>query len=337
MITLAHPLWLLLLPAPALVWWLLRRGRWPIFKRKSGAAAAAGVIHPYADLLHNLAADSGPARSRFPWLWMLGCSLLVIALARPLWLDEAQPGWHSGRDIMLAIDVSGSMRALDFTLEDKPVSRLAMLKHVVDEFLQQRHGDRVGLVVFADDAYTLVPVTADAGIARRMVKGLRHGVIGEKTALGPAIALAVKRLKERQPAARLLILLTDGTHTTGEIRPDTALALARHYNVRIYTLGIGSNKEVLFPKGPAIDPELTRLPLDEALLTRIAETTGGQYFRVGRTGDMTAAIRAIEQLETIDIADRSLPPRAEWYWLPLLLGLALLGAHHLRRRGEVMP
>ena len=336
MIKFAYPWLLAALPVPWLIWALRRRIPWQRLRRRS-SQPPPGVLHPQAELLHTLTSEQGSWRSRLPWLWAIGCGLLIAAIARPVWVGKTGPEWHSGRDMMLAVDLSGSMRALDYKVDGKTISRLDMAKRMVDKFLAARQGDRLGLIVFADDAYTLVPITSDIPLIRETVRQLGHGAIGEKTALGPAIALAVQRLKERQPAARILVILTDGSDTVGEISPKTATMLARRFHVHIYTIGVGTNKEVLFPKGPVIPPELTHLPLDEDLLRGIAEQTGGRYFPVTRTGDVKNIIQTIDDLETIPIADQDIPDRAEWYWLPLAAGLLLLLAHHLRRQSEALP
>lgn len=335
MIAFVYPWLLVALPLPWLMWALRHRlpRPWP----SRGKRPSPAVWHPEAELLHALASRHSSWRSRLPWLWALGCALLIVAMSRPVWVAHGGPQWHSGRDIMLAVDLSGSMRAYDFKVDGKPVSRLEMAKRIVERFLRARQGDRVGLLVFADDAYTLLPVTADLDLVHRTVRELTQGVIGEKTDLGGAIALAVKRLKDRKPAARILVVLTDGSDTTGNISPAMALALARHFRVHVYTVGVGTNKEVLFPKGPVIKPELTHLPLDETLLKRIAQQTGGRYFPIRRTGDVKNIIQTIDDLEAIPIAAQDIPPRAEWYWLPLLAGLSLLLTSQVRRRLEAVP
>lgn len=330
----AYPWILLALPLPLLVWALRRR--FPP-SRGGGRYPLPGLLHPQAELLDTLARGRKSRLRRVPWLWVLGCALLVAAVARPVWMGRAGPEWHSGRDLMLAIDLSGSMRALDYKIGGKLISRLEMTKRIVNVFLKKRQGDRLGLIVFADDAYTLVPITPDTHIVNNVVQMLSHGVIGEKTALGDAIALGVKRLKDRKPAARILVLFTDGSRTAGDITPHTAVVLARRYHVHVYTVGVGTNKEVLFPKGPAIKPELTHLPLDEHLLRGIAAQTGGRYFHIVRTGDVKNVIQTVDDLESIPIADQDIPPRSEWYWIPLLAGLALLLTHQVRRQSEVLP
>lgn len=217
------------------------------------------------------------------------------------------------------------------------LSRLDMLKKIVNQFLSERHGDRIGLIVFADDAYTLSPLTSDMNIVRSLLQEVRHGMAGEKTALGTAMALAVKRLQDRDAKARVLILLTDGSNTAGEIHPDAAAALAAEEGIRIYTVGIGSHQTVPFPRGPNEKPAYTEMPLDEHLLRRIAERTQGRYYAAANTTEVQRIIGDIEKLEKIDITDNALLKHTEWYWLPLSAGLTLLLVSQRRARNEVLP
>ena len=229
--------WLLALPLPFLVWrWLQRRA-----PRKQAA-----LFHPHAQLLAQLAAELPTRARRWPWLWLAGCMLLILALARPQWVT-LHPDDYPGRDLMFAIDVSGSMRAEDFVVADHRVNRLDMVKAVVDRLLAHRPGDRAGLIVFGDDAFTLSPVTHDLVLVRSLLHDIKNGIAGEKTALGDAVALAVKRLRDRPPQSRILFLFTDGANTAGQFSPADALALAKQYKVRIYTVGIGRTGKVAYP------------------------------------------------------------------------------------------
>ena len=332
MLELAAPWWLLAVPLPWLAWW-------SHLQLKSGKlipTTPPAIKHAQADVLLGLIGDTQLRFNLTPWLWIIGCALLVIALARPQWTESA-PNTYKGRDFLLALDVSGSMRAQDFTIDGITLSRLDMLKKVVNQFLSERHGDRIGLIVFADDAYTLSPLTSDMNIVRSLLKEVRHGMAGEKTALGTAIALAVKRLHDNSAKARVLILLTDGSNTAGEIHPDAATALAAEEGVRIYTVGIGSHQTVSFPRGPNETPAYTEMPLDEDLLRRIAVRTQGRYYAAANTEAVQRIISDIEQLEKIDITDSALLQHTEWYWLPLIAGLALLLAAQSRTHNEVLP
>lgn len=322
MLSLATPLWLLALPLPWLVWWLGRR-------RRGGKARTTALYHPQAALLASL---SRQARARPPWFWLLGCSLLLLALARPQWLggDERQ-----GRNFLLAIDISSSMKAQDFFVNDRAANRLDAVKHVADRFIDQRQGDRIGLIVFADDAYTLAPLSGDLGLIQRLLGEIDQGMAGQKTALGQAIALGVKRLEQLDKRSRNLILLSDGSNTSGDIHPLNALEIAKLKGVKIYTIGVGNPGKVLFQRGPVERPDFAAVPLDEALLRRLADETGGRYYNAADTETLGRIMTDIEQLETLPLEQRNNPP-AEWYPTPLLAGLILLGLARRRSRHEVV-
>lgn len=328
MLQFASMWWLLALPLPALVWWLL--------KRRAPRQAQAALYHPLATLLAEIAAEQQASTPpRWPWLWMGGCALLVIALARPVWISLL-PGEYPARDFMIAIDISGSMRAQDFVIDGKSVDRLTVVKKVIDDLLAARRGDRAGLIVFGNDAITLSPVSHDLTLVRELLHDIRHGIAGERTALGDAVALAVKRLRERPPAARILLLFTDGTNTAGAIDPEQATALARQYGVRIYSVGIGRAGRVPYPGGPNGGIILTELPMDETLLKHMADATGGHYYHAERSETLPQILHDIDRLETIDVKLDHIGNRHDWYWLPLALGLVLLLLAR-GRRAEVMP
>lgn len=332
MLELAAPWWLLAVPLPWLAWWASVRFK----SRKPMPTTLPAIRHAQADVLLHLVGNSPPHINRTPWLWIIGCVGLVLALTRPQWIESA-PNTYKGRDFLLALDVSGSMRAQDFFADGATLSRLDMLKKVVNQFLSERHGDRIGLIVFADDAYTLSPLTSDMNVVRSLLLEVRHGMAGEKTALGTAMALAVKRLRDNDAKARILLLLTDGSNTAGEIHPDAATALAVEEGIRIYTVGIGSHQTVPFPRGPNEKPAYTEMPLDEDLLRRIAERTQGRYYAAANTAEVQRIISDIEKLEQIDITDSASLKHTEGYWLPLIAGLALLLAAQRRARNEVLP
>lgn len=319
--------WLLALPLPVLIWRFLQR-RPP---RREPA-----LFHPHAELLAQLAAELPTRARRLPWLWIAGCALLILALARPQWIT-LHPDDYPGRDLMFAIDVSGSMRAEDFIIDGKPGNRLAMVKAAIDQLLAQRQGDRAGLIVFGDDAYTLTPVTHDLALVRIVLHDISNGIAGEKTALGDAVALAVKRLRDRPPQSRVLFLFTDGTNTAGQFSPADALALAKQYQVRIYPVGIGKSGKAPYPGGPSGEIIASELPLDESLLQQFAAESGGHYYRIQHSEDVKPIIADIEKLETVDIHLEKIGEHADWYWLPLLLGLVLLFLAQRRGMTEVLP
>ncbi len=329
MFAFASVAFLLALPLPWLLWWTLRR--LPL-----RPAPRAALFHPHAALLAQLAAETPPRPRRWPWLWLMGCTLLVLALARPQWI-VLLPGEYPARDFMLAIDISGSMRAQDFIIDKRPADRLTVVKNTVDELLAERRGDRAGLIVFGDEALTLSPVTHDLNLLRRLLQDIDNGIAGEKTALGDAVALAVKRLRERPPAARILLLFTDGANTAGAIAPARALALAQQFQVRIYTIAVGKDGQVLFPSGANNQLGLSELPIDEALLQQLADESGGRFYRARDSGALQKIVKDIDALETVNVKLDQLGEPHEAYWLPLFAGLLLLFAAQGRRAREVLP
>ncbi|MBK9132635.1 MAG: VWA domain-containing protein [Gammaproteobacteria bacterium] len=321
------PLWLWLLPLAPLAWWLARR--------RAGDRAGA-LLHPQAELLAELQGNNGSLR-RAPWPWLLACTLLLLALARPQAIDTHAPELEPGHNIMFAVDVSGSMRALDYSIDGRPASRLDALKDALRRFLEQARGVRVGAVVFADDALTLLPLTSDLTLARQLVAEIDNGLAGEKTALGDAIALGVKRLQAVDDPARVLVLLTDGSATGGLITPEAAAVIARAAGVRLYTVGFGRAGKVAFPGSPVEAPISTELPPDEDQLRHLAAATGGVYFKAADGESLSAVLAEIERLE---LARIPAPPRGdaeEWYWLPVAAALGVLLFAEARRRRAGVP
>lgn len=335
MIGFGDPAWLLLLPVPAAVWWYRSRA--------AARRQASGFLHSQAGLLASL--DTRAAgRSRVPWLWLLGCTLIVLAMARPQWWDFNDPSVEPAHNVMVAVDVSGSMRAQDYVIGGQAVSRLEMLKRALHGFLDHARSMRVGLVVFGDDAMGFMPLTADLRVAGALLDEIDNSLAGERTALGDAIALAVQRIRSAGPpgstgsdAARVLLLLTDGAHTAGTIDPQSATTLARRHGVRVYTVGIGSDDRVPFPRGPMNQPAYTELPLNESLLRDIAAGTGGAYYRVRQAQDMRGILDEIERLEKARFERQRYAAVTEWYWLPAVAALALLVAAERRRTPEAVP
>jgi Ca-activated chloride channel family protein len=322
----AAPLWLLLLPLAPLAGWLARRRA----QDRTGA-----LLHPQAELLAELQGRRGGARW-VPWLWLLGCTLLLLALARPQWLDTRAPGFEPGRNVMFAIDVSGSMRALDYVIDGRPASRLDALKRALRQFLTQAQGLRVGAIVFGDDALTLIPLTADLVLAQQLIAEIDNSLAGEKTALGDAIALGVQRMQAVDDPVRVLVLLTDGSATGGLVTPDAAATLARQAGVRLHTVAFGRAGKVAFPGSPVEAPLSAELPPDEGQLQRLAAATGGSYFKAGDAEDLAGILAEIERLEQTRIPAARRAAVHEWYWLPAAAALiVLLLAEARQRRGGI--
>lgn len=326
----ADPWWLLLLPLPLLAWWASSR----LSDRPSSAGQGA-LIHPLAQLIAGLASAS--AGRRVPWLWLFGCLLLILAMARPQWMARDLDN-EPGQNIVFAVDVSGSMRALDYAAGNDRLSRLDMTKRALKRFLGQATHMRVAMVVFADDAMPFLPLTSDLALAASMVDEIDHSLAGERTALGDAVALSIKRMLaiEGSRASRALVLLTDGSSTAGAVLPEAAAELAREEGIRIYTVGLGTEGKVPFPLTSDQDVIYTELPLDEPVLRVLATRTGGEYFRIHEVADIDRVLARIDAMEKTRIPVAA-PGASEWYWVPAIAGLFLLMLAEYRRQGRVAP
>ena len=259
----------------------------------------------------------------------------VIALSRPVWIGEPVAVPTNGRDILLAVDISGSMEREDMTLRGREVNRLVAVKAVVGDFVVKREGDRLGLILFGEKAYLQTPLTFDRKTMQTLLNEAQIGFAGTNgTAIGDAIGLAVKRLQDRPENHRVVILLTDGANNAGELDPLTAADLARRAKVKIYTIGIGADVQEtwgLFGKrvtNPSAD-------LDETALTNIAETTGGLFFRARNPEELAAIYAELNRLEPLEQDAETIRPVASLYYLPLAFAfvLSLLVALINSRRG----
>lgn len=245
----------------------------------------------------------------------------IIALMQPEQVSQYHQIKNNGYDIMLAVDVSGSMQALDFSTPVKALSRLDVTKEVVGRFAQERQGDRVGLIAFGESAYTLVPLTLDTRSISKMLNDTISGMAGNATAIGDAIGLSVRTLRDRPAGSRVLILLTDGEDNSSRIPPMEAAKLAKQYGIRIYTIGIGKTGPVPFPtKYGSVG--LAETQIDEELLKNIATATDGQYFRATEKHTLEAIYNQINQLEKSESDDTIYLIRDPLYVYPL--GIALL-------------
>ena len=257
-------------------------------------------------------------------------SLLVLAASQPQWLGEPVNVPTEGRELMVAVDLSESMKMEDMQLQGNAVNRLEMLKALLGEFIERRQGDRLGLILFGDDAYMQTPMTFDRKTVNQMLEEATFGLVGHKTAIGDAIALAVKRFEAKKASNKVLLLLTDGQNTAGKIAPLEALELAVAKNVTIYTIGIGADSMVqntMFGHrnvNPSSD-------LDETTLTKLAQDTNGHYFRAKSSQDMSEIYNLLDQLEPIEQESQQMRPlKALFYWpLGIAIGLALLYAFSL--------
>ncbi len=317
MISLAWPWVLLLLPLP----WLARRYL-PAAPPRTGRALRLPFLAALSAGRHSATAGAGRWAYRLAWLaWLL----LVLAAAQPRWLGEPVRLPVAGRDLMLAVDVSGSMEQRDFRLNGRPVSRLEMVKDVAGQFIERREGDRLGLILFGTRAYLQTPLTYDRSTVRKMLDEAVIGLAGRDTAIGDAIAVAIKRLKEQAQDHRVLILLTDGANTVGNIGPVDAARIAARSGVRIYTIGIGGG----LPGPPTRFGVLTqrRSDLDPVTLQAIAVATGGRYFQATDGAELAQVYQELDALEPSERESLSLRPMRPLFMWPaaaaLLISVAL--------------
>ena len=260
-------------------------------------------------------------KKHFPWGFYLIWCLLVIACARPQWLGEPVTIPQEGREVMLAVDLSGSMDEKDMIIARQKVNRLTMLKHVLNDFIERRTGDRLGLILFADTAYVQTPLTYDRKTVQQMLHEAVLGLVGDKTAIGDALGLAAKRFNEKGDSNRILILLTDGQNTAGNIDPMEALEIAKEAGVRVYTIGIGAD-EMLVRSLFGTRKVNPSAELDENLLNTIAQQTGGQYFRARDTQELEKIYQILDELEPVEDDPIQLRPQQALFFWPL--GAALL-------------
>jgi len=254
----------------------------------------------------------------------LGIGLCVVALARPQAGQRETEVITEGLDIMLCLDTSGSMRALDFQLGRERVDRLAVVKKVVEDFIRKRQDDRIGMVVFGEQAFTQCPLTMDYGVLLSFLKRLEIGMAGDTTAVGAALAASVKRLKDVPGKSKLVILLTDGRNNAGKVQPETAAEIARTFGIKVYTIGVGVEGkspflvDTLFGKNYVYE----KVDLDEETLKKIADVTGGLYFRATTTSSLEEIYERIDRMEKTEARIKEYTEYEElfhWFALPGLL------------------
>jgi len=317
MFQLEWPLVLLILPLPMLLYYLLPASttvqqatlRVPEITDFQLAASPVGVM--------------APKRWRL-WFALFAWALLVLAASRPQWLGEAQSIPISGRDLVLAVDLSDSMRTADFKINDEQVNRLQATKHVAIDFIERRRGDRLGLILFGTQAYLQAPLTFDGKTVNRLLQESAIGLAGERTAIGDAIGLAIKRMDLESDNTRVLILMTDGANTAGAVTPIKAAGLAASHGLRIYTIGIGADEQIksswfgIRRVNPAAQ-------LDEKTLREIADISGGRYFRARDSEALSEIYRLLDELEPIENDSQNLRPVQALFFWPLALALLFSG------------
>lgn len=309
------PWMFLLLPLP----WFARR-----FLTPADPARGAALRVPF---LRELARPGQVARlSHRQWLLWLAFSawiLIVIASGRPQWLGDPVALPVSGRDLVLAVDLSQSMQERDFQLQGQWVDRLTATKWVANDFIARREGDRLGLILFGEQAYLQTPLTFDRTTVLTLLNEAQIGLAGRATAIGDAIGLAVKRMRRDERSNRVLILMTDGANTAGEVEPLQAAELAAREGLTIYTIGIGADEMLV--RGllgtRRVNPSAD---LDEDTLQAIAEQTGGRYFRARDTAELDQIYRLLDELEPVESDPETFRPISALFHWPLAGALIII-------------
>lgn len=314
MLEFAWPQVFYILPLPLLLW---------LLPRVSQASITTVKVPFFKKFWRSLSSVNQQAKWWVKVLALLAWCALVISAAKPLWIGEAIALPVKGRDLMMAVDVSGSMQETDMKINGREVDRLTMIKYVAGDFIQRRVGDRIGLILFGQQAYLQTPLSFDRKTVKTLLDESIIGIAGKATAIGDAIGLAVKRVRKTNDNNRILILLTDGQNTAGEIQPLKAAELAVQEGLKIYTIGIGADevyRRTVFGNR-RINPSLD---LDEATLKKIANMTGGRYFRARNSKDLDNIYKMLDKLEPLAKEDEFYRPTDSLFFWPLTLSLLLL-------------
>jgi len=259
-------------------------------------------------------------------------ALMILGIAGPQWGTRHLEIQTKGVNIILAVDLSESMAALDFKYKDKTINRLEAVKMVVREFIADRSGDRIGMVVFGSEAYTQLPLTRDYNTISSVISQLKIGAAGKSTAIGDAVGISLKRLSDIESKTNVIILLTDGRSNAGQLAPRTAAEIAAQQKVKIYTVGVGTRGRVPFLiKDPVFGDRYVyqRVDIDEATLKTVAEKTGGAYFRAEDTQGLRDIYAKIDKLEKTEIKMKTFAEYQDHYFYLVLSAIILIGLYVL--------
>ncbi|MBS1644161.1 MAG: VWA domain-containing protein [Bacteroidetes bacterium] len=319
-VTFAYPIaFLLFLLLPVMIYWQWRRKKLahPAFR----LTTISGLAHIKPSLRTKL-------RRVLPVLRILALSCLIVALARPQSSSVSENVDSEGIDIVIAMDVSGSMLAEDF----KP-NRIEATKKLAAEFVEGRPGDRIGMVVFAGEAFTQCPVTIDHRVLLEQIAAVQSGDLADGTAIGDGLATAVDRLRSSSGKSKVVILLTDGVNNSGKIGPELALEIAKTYHVKVYSIGVGTQGSAPYSVKTPYGVQHTMMPveIDEPLLRKIAEQTGGEYYRATNNSSLKNIYSKIDKLEKTKVQVSSYKHYAELYFPFALLAIFFISVEMLLR------
>jgi Ca-activated chloride channel homolog len=311
-------LWLLLLIPVMIAWYVVRQQKASAALRMPGLKQFDNAGKTFRHYLRHMLFG---ART-------LAVALLIIVIARPQATDSFENSTTEGIDIVLTLDISGSMLARDF----KP-DRLQASKNVATEFISGRRYDRIGLVVFSGESFTQCPLTTDHAVLINLMREVESGMIEDGTAIGMGLATSVNRIKDSQAKSKVIILLTDGVNNRGEIAPVTAAEIAKTYGIRVYTIGVGTKGTAPYPVQTPFGMQYRDMPveIDEEILENIASLTGGRYFRATDNTKLVEVYSEIDKLEKSIIDVRQFSRKEEKYLIPAILAFCLIGIEVLAR------
>jgi len=327
MFELALPWILILLPLPLLLWFFLPRTslQLPAALRVPFFNSMTGIVEQEK---HSLT-----RQARLPFLLLIWC-LVLLALAGPRWVGEPRPLAREGHNIMLALDLSPSMAVNDMFWQHRHVTRLAMVKHAANQFVQNRINDKIGLIVFGERAYLQTPLTYDHHNVLQRLQDATAGLAGKSTSIGDALGLAVKHLQAVPDKGRIIILLTDGANNSGVLAPLKAAELARDDGIKIYTIGLGSEVDTQTFNGMFLSMNASA-ELDEETLIQVARMTKARYFRATDMKSLQAIYQAINRMETVSQEQATFRPQHDYYPWPLALAWVLF-MYLLAERGGLL-
>ncbi len=313
--------------SPELLWLLLLLPVLAFLRGQRGPAPA--LVFPSISVAKEIAGNRKVNPGKLiAWLRLAALGLLIVAMARPQWGDTKTEIEASGIDILLAVDVSGSMQAMDFELKDRAVDRLTVVKAVVKKFIEERPNDRIGLVAFAGRPYMVCPLTLDHDWLQLRLDSLQTGMIEDGTAIGSAIVAGVNRLRDQKAKSRIVILLTDGVNNSGKAAPLTAAEAAETMKIKVYTIGAGRRGVAPMPMVDQFGRKRmvrAQVDIDEKTLSKIAEMTGAQYFRATDTKSLEKIYEEINAMEATTRKIKHFDQYQELFSWLVFAALILLG------------
>lgn len=323
------PFIFLLLPAPILVRRILSRVDFESERKTKVIALRVPFFNRVSDF--TVPTNGGiPKKTKGPLI--LAWLFFICAAARPIWYDNAQYLPQNARNIVLALDTSGSMAEQDFDVSGQPTTRLNLVKTVVDDFIQKRTGDEISLVIFGSEAYTYTPLTYDLKTVRSLLEEVNIGIAGEMTAIGDALATSIANVSKLPADSRIVILLSDGYANAGVVKVNEAIKMAQKTGVKVYTIGVASAPKQIrnfFGFKQIVNPGAD---LDEETLRRIASETGGRYYRATTTAELQTIYDIINSLETSEHNNQVFRPRKELFHIPLFMAMICLFIAWYKRR-----